>query len=234
MHPDDERLANLVRLIRRRNGLTQVRLASRAGVPLNDLKRIESGRAGDVKLSRVRRVLDAEGGRARLVPWWNGAAADRLLDERHAQLVERVVATLRALAWRVEVEVSFSEYGERGSIDVFAWHHAERALAVCEVKSAIGSLEETNRALDVKARLAPTVAFDRFGWRPAVIARLLILPRSNTVRRTIDAHASTMATLYPGRGREVRAWLRQPSTPLRAIWFVSDGPDTSIVSRQHG
>ena len=42
MHKDDERLAELVRAIRRELGQTQVQLAASAGIPLNDVKRIEA------------------------------------------------------------------------------------------------------------------------------------------------------------------------------------------------
>jgi hypothetical protein len=175
--------------------------------------------------------MEACQGRGRFVPWWNGAAADRLLDERHAHLVERVVAVLTAHGWEVDVELSFSEYGERGSIDVFGSRRDRSAIAACEIKSALGSLEETNRVLDVKERLAPTIAFKRLGWRPAVVGRLLILPRNSTIQRVVSQHASTMLAIYPARGREVRAWLRQPTSPVRGIWFVSDGLDASTISR---
>src|SRR3954471_10574105 len=150
MHPDDERLADLVRHIRRELDMTQAQLAARAGVPLHDVKQLEAGRAGHVKLQRVRMVLEAEGGRARLVPWWNGAAADRLLDARHAEMVERVVRLLKLRGWIVFAEVSFAEYGERGSIDILAVRPNQAAVLVIEIKTAIGSLEETNRILDMK------------------------------------------------------------------------------------
>ncbi|HEY7023459.1 MAG TPA: hypothetical protein VH371_00715 [Candidatus Limnocylindrales bacterium] len=230
MHPDDERLAQTVRLIRHRLGLTQVQLASAAAVPLNDIKAIEGSRAGGVALERLRRVMEAQGGRARLVTWWNGAAADRLLDERHAALVESCVSVFRARGWRADVEVSFSEFGERGSIDVLATNEAFRAVAVCEVKSVFGSLEETNRTLDAKERLAPTIVWRRLGWRPSIVGRLLILPRTTAARNVIAAHSATMASIYPARGREVRTWLREPSGSVRAIWLVSDGPHPSTVS----
>jgi len=230
-HPDDERLGNLLRLIRRRTDQTQLQLARSAGVPRLDVRRLEAGLAGEVRLARIRAILEAAGGRARLVPWWNGGAADRLLDERHAAIVERAVGLFVARGWEVEVEVSFSEYGERGSIDLLAGHIAYRAVAVCEIKSVLGSLEETNRMLDVKERLAPRIAEVRFGWRPRVVARLLILPRDSSIRRAVENHAATMRSAYPARGREVRAWLREPSKPLRAIWFVSEVPDTNLVRR---
>ena len=87
--------------------------------------------------------------------------------------------------WDADVEVSFSEFGERGSIDVFGSRRDHAAVAVCEVKSVIGSLEETNRVLDAKERLAPAIAFKRLGWRPAVVGRLLILPGDSTNRRIV-------------------------------------------------
>lgn len=133
--------------------------------------------------------------------------------------------------WQAQAEVSFSEYGERGSIDIFAARPASRAIAVCELKSAIGSLEETNRMLDVKERLAPKIALARFGWRPAYTGRLLILPDEKTVRRLIARHAATMDGLYPARSREVRAWLRQPDRALRGIWFLSDLRNAQTIAR---
>jgi len=85
--------------------------------------------------------------------------------------------------------------------------------------------------LDVKARLAPTIVFKRQGWRPRVVARVLIVPRDMSIRRAIENHEATMRSSYPARSREVRAWLRKPSGPLRGIWFVSDGPNTTAIRR---
>jgi transcriptional regulator with XRE-family HTH domain len=229
MHKDDERLAELIRAIRRELGQTQVQLAVSAGIPLNDVKRIEAGVAGSVRLARIRKAFEAVDGRLYLSPWWRGAAADRLLDERHAELVERLVALLRERGWIVEFEVSFNEWGERGSIDVLAWHPTRHAVAVCEVKTAFGSLEETNRILDVKVRVAPVLIERRVGWRPAVVGRILVVPGSSTIRRTIANHAATMGSKYPARSLEVRAWLREPSIDLSAIYFLSDRRHTTSV-----
>ena len=232
MHREDERLGRLLSLIRHRIGKTQVELARAAKIPLRDVKRIEAGFAQDVRLGRIRSLFDAVDGRARLVPLWNGAAADRLLDERHAAIGERAARYINAFdGWLTEPEVTFAEYAERGSIDVLATNQRALATMVGEVKSAIGSLEETNRTLDMKARLAPTIVFKRHGWRPRIVAKVLIVPRDMSIRRTIDKHRATMNGAYPARSREVRAWLRNPSTPLRGIWFVSNGPDTTAIRR---
>jgi hypothetical protein len=128
--------------------------------------RIEAGCAGQVSLDRLREIFSTAGGRVRLNVWWGGAAADRLLDERHASLVERAVIVLRRRGWSTIVEASFSEFGERGSIDVLGAKADVRAVALCEVKSDVGSFEETNRVLDAKERLLPGICADRLGWRP--------------------------------------------------------------------
>jgi transcriptional regulator with XRE-family HTH domain len=219
---DDERVGRLLRAIRRRTGLTQLALCLRAGVPRGDVLTIEAGYVGLIPLDRTRRVFDALGGRARLATFWNGAVADRLLDEAHARIVERALAVFQARGWETAVEVSFSEFGERGSIDILAARPSTAAIAVCEVKSDIGSLEETNRILDMKERLAPGIAERTFAFRPRTVGRVLILPDRSTLRRVIDEHARTMGAIYPARGREVRRWLRDPSGPLRGIWFLSE------------
>ncbi|HUG47759.1 MAG TPA: helix-turn-helix domain-containing protein [Candidatus Limnocylindria bacterium] len=222
MLPEDERLGLLLRAMRRSSGVTQRQLADLAGVPVRDIMAIEGARAGTVELDRLRRLFRAAGGNARLATWYNGAAADRLLDERHAALAERGGAAFLRWSWTNHFEVTFSEYGERGSIDLLSVNEVRLSAAVCEFKSAFGSLEETNRTLDAKARLAPKIVVERFGWRPRSIARLLIVPEDSTIRRIVAQHALTMDSLYPARGRAIRRWIRRPDGPLRGLWFLSE------------
>jgi hypothetical protein len=105
---------------------------------------------------------------------------------------------------------------------VLGAYRPTQAVIIGEVKGSLGSLEETNRTLDVKERLAPIIAFERFGFRPRFVGRVLILPDDRTVRRIIDRHSTTMEVAYPARSREVRAWLHRPDRPLRGIWFLSE------------
>ena len=101
-------------------------------------------------------MFEAVGARARPDVWWHGAAADRLLDERHAALVERGrESSSSGGAGRRPSRSPSRGYGERGSIDVLGGLREVGAVAVVEVKSDFGSLEETNRRLDMKERLAP-------------------------------------------------------------------------------
>jgi hypothetical protein len=180
--------------------------------------RLENDDAGSLRLDDIRAHFSGLDAHVRV----SVAALDRLLDERHAALVERALGVLRANSWRTETEVSFSRWGERGSIDILAGHDAARALLVGEVKSEWGSMEETNRRLDVKVRLAPDISVERFGWAPHTVARVLVLPDVMTARRIAAAHALTIDSAYPARGREVRAWIRRPSGPLRGLWFLSE------------
>ena len=83
-----------------------------------------------------------------------------------------------AYGWSTAPEVTFSEFGERGSVDVLGFHVAAATALVTEVKASWGSVEETNRSLDVKVRLGPKLVEQRFGVRPATVSRLLILRRT--------------------------------------------------------
>ena len=228
MNSDDERLGQLFRLLRRRSGLTQEDLSIATSIPVRDIQRLEDGRAERILFGRVRRLFADLDARTRINVWWKGAAADRLLDERHAAIAERANGVMTRYRWVVRAEFTYSEFGERGSIDLFGLREEALAVAICEVKSAIGSLEEMNRTLDAKVRLAPKLCRDQYGWNPRYVGRLLIVPDESTVRRIITAHRQTLTTLYPARGREIRTWLRKPDRGIAGIWFLSDPRNTRM------
>jgi hypothetical protein len=68
---------------------------------------------------------------------WRGPV-ERLIDEGHPAMVEFVLAHLEPLGWTVVPEFSFNHFGERGCVDVLAWHAYSRALLVIETKTRIG------------------------------------------------------------------------------------------------
>ncbi len=152
---------------------------------------------------------------------WRGGELDRIVDHRHAALVGQLARRLEETGWVVHAEVSFSVYGERGSIDLLAWHLGMRALLVSEVKSSLNSVEETLRRHDVKVRLGPTIARERFGLRATTCARLLVLPDESTARRRVAAHATVLARSYPIRGSAARSWLRAPISDAALLLFLS-------------
>ena len=129
----------------------------------------------------------------------SGRTLDRLIDERHARLVETTLRTLSAAGWTVRPEVSYSEWGERGSIDLLAWHGSTATLLVVEVKTELASVEETLRKHDEKVRLGPVVAARRLGWNPLTVSRLLVLPATRTTTRHLAAHAGVLDAVYPTR-----------------------------------
>ena len=163
--------------------------------------------------------MGALGARAVLEISWRGAQLDRVLDEGHARLVGAVVERLLARGWTAEVEVSYSAFGERGSIDVLAWHPATATPAVFEVKTELGTVEGLLRPLDAKVRLGPGIARDQFGWRAARVARIAVFPDETTVRRQLARHRVVMDQALPSSTVEVRRWLDAPVVELRACWF---------------
>jgi hypothetical protein len=152
---------------------------------------------------------------------WNGAALDRLLDEGHATLVGAMGSLLQRLGWKVEFEVTFARFGDRGSIDLLAWHEASRTLLVIEVKTELASLEGLLWPLDSKVRLASVIALERFGWQPLYVARLVVMPEDRTVRRAVSRHGAILDAALPSRNREVRRWLANATAPLAGLMFLT-------------
>jgi hypothetical protein len=220
---DDDRLANASRALRRHKCLTQHALVG-PGRSRHIPRLIEDGRAEELRLRDIREHFTQLGATVRVNVWYEGALLDRLIDSEHADVVETAVREVRGLGWpRVETEVSFNVWGERGSIDFLGVDEARGAVLIGEAKSAWGSVEETLRRLDVKVRLAPRVATDRYGWKPRSVGAVLVLPESGSSRRVAQRYATTMLVAFPARNRDVRKWLRAPAGPLRGLWFVPIG-----------
>ena len=218
---DGYRIGRLHRLLRHRAGLTQEELARKCGVGRWKIVQLEAGAIDELRFGDVARCFGALDGRLDVRGWYHGAAGDRLLDERHAMIQGQAVEIQGGFGWLAQVEVSFSDYGDRGSIDVLGWHPGTRSLAVEEVKSELGSIEGTLRPFDVKARLARKIALERYGWDAQFVGRILILPDDSSARRAVERHSAALNAVLPARSREVRAWLRQPVGNIGGIWFLS-------------
>jgi hypothetical protein len=214
---EDAQLARFSRLIRRETRLRQTDLRTSRFVT----QEIEAGRAGALRLDDVRRHFAALGAKARVAVWWHGATLDRLLDSVHAEIVEAAGRVLVRNGFRLRTEYTFNDYGDRGSIDLFAAHDEARAIFVGEAKSEWGSLEETLRRQDLKVRLAPQLARDAFGWRPQILASVLVLPDDSSSRRVVGRHSATLKG-YALRSREIRGWMRRPNRSIGGIWFLSN------------
>lgn len=228
---DDTRVGRLLRALRLRARLTQKALGARVGVSQQEISLLERGHLEAVQLRTVRRVFRGLDAGAELEIRWRGGAVDRLLDERHSALVGAIGDLLSAEEWVVAVEVTYNHFGDRGSIDLVAWHAATSTLLVVEAKTELTSIEATLRKHDEKVRLAPPVVDARWGWRPATVARLLVLPDHRTARRQVERAGNTLARAYPLRGWEARRWLRQPTGPGDGLLFL---PPTTARGRSPG
>ena len=219
---DDPTLGRLVRVLRHRRGWRQDDLARRAGVGRTAVGDLERGQMDGMRLTTVRRILTALGLSVEAAVRGLGADLDRLLDARHAVLVGSCARWLGRSGWETRSEVSYSEWGERGSIDLLAWHAASRTLLVIEVKTELASVEATLRKHDEKVRLAAKVALQRCGWPAMTVARLLVLPADRTQRRRVARHAAVLDGVYPDRSTVVRRWCRSPDGSLDGLVFLTD------------
>jgi transcriptional regulator with XRE-family HTH domain len=217
----DRRVGHALRLIRGTSRLTQAQVAVASGMSQSAVSRLECGHAGGLTLNAIRAVAAALDARVDVKLLWRGAEFEKLLDERHAHLSGKVVRAVSGWGWLTEIEISFSVYGERGSIDILAWHEASRSLLVIEIKTLLASIEELVRRLDMKHRLAAGIAHARFGWRPATVSRLVVLPGDRSVYRAVDRHDALLSSAFPARGADVRSWLRQPEGRLSGLWLLS-------------
>jgi len=122
------------------------------------VSRVERGLLAGASFGDVGRMAAALGGELDVRIWWRGEELDRLLDATHAAIGEALVRLLTALGWECAVEVTFAIRGEKGTVDVLAWHRPSGRLLVIENKSVVPDLQKMLGSLDRKVRLAREIA----------------------------------------------------------------------------
>jgi len=218
---DGLRVGRSIRALRIRRGWRQADLAKASDVARSVISRIELGAIGSTHLQSVVSVCAALGADLEVRVRWQGEGLDRLLDQAHSSLVERFVDMVRSAGWEVAVEATFNVYGERGSVDVLAWHSATRSLLIGEIKSVVADAQGTFAPLDRKVRHGARIARDR-DWDPATISSALVVRDGSTNRRRIADLGSTFEAALPARGTEFRRWLRAPSGRIAALIYLPD------------
>jgi transcriptional regulator with XRE-family HTH domain len=222
---DDARLGRTIRVLRQRRGWRQEDLGRRCHLSRSAVSDIERGRGDRYTIASVRRVLRALDAVGELSLRWGGPGdLERLLDRDHALLVRTWAETHRRHGWEVWPEASFSVFGERGRIDLLAFHPATAILEVAEMKSGVWDLQETLGRLDAKVRLARGVAAER-GWEARGVVGALVVAEGRTARRRIAEHA-VLFSGYEVRGRSASAFIRRPRTGVRGLLVFVSLPDS--------
>lgn len=211
----DDRIGSAFRAVRLRRGPRQHDVAVAAGVSHGLISLMERGHVGSVTVETLRQVGSVLEIRLDIRPRWRGGELDRLLNSGHSALAEAVTVELRSLGWVVAPEVSFSHYGERGYIDLLAWHAPTRTLLVIELKTLIVDVQELIGVTDMKTRNALRVAAAR-GWSAVTVA------------------TAVLRSAYPSDGRNARRWLRRPCGPVAGLLFYANANPRSTGVRTSG
>ena len=226
---DGRRVGRILRAVRQHRGLRQRDVAEAAGVSQSVVSRAERGQFERLSFDQVDRICAVLRVNVYLDARWLDGDADRLVDRAHAAAVDTVVRSLQRSGWEVVVEFGFNHFGERGSVDVLAWHAAERALLVVEVKSRLTDLQATFAAFARKVRLVPALVRQERGWDADHLGRLLVMPGTHGNRSIVARHQATFGTTVPERMPAIRGWFRRPDRDLGGLWFLSDIPRGTLT-----
>ncbi len=222
-----------------------------AGVPRGAVMAIEAGRLDRVPFGQIRRLAHAFDGRFEGALLWHGADFDRLLNRGHARMHEAVARWLRDVGgWLALPEVSFAYDGERGVIDIVAWHAASRSLLVIELKTRLVDLNALMATMVIRRRIAWQVARDH-GWDPATVSIWVLVAPARTNARILADHRTVLRAKFPADGRAMRRWLANPAGDVAALSFLPHvrvpdlgrdlatprrvrGPSTSLSTHEAG
>jgi hypothetical protein len=204
--------------------LRQVDLARIARVPRGIVMSIEAGDLENVTIGQTRRVAQALGGRLDARLMWRGDGLDRLMNQGHARMHEATIRWLRSIGgWVALPEISFSRDGERGVIDIVAWHAATRSLLIIELKTRLVDLSDLMSSMDIRRRIAPRIAADQ-GWDPAHVSVWVLVAPGRTNKRILSEHRAVLRAKFPDDGRSMRRWLARPEGSIAALSFLPQVP----------
>lgn len=215
------RVARVLRAIRLHQGLSQQAVADKARISQSAYSRAELGDLAGMTVGTLERVAGALGADVRVEVRFRGGLGDRLADAMHAALVDLTVGVLTSLDWLVELEYGFNVFGERGSVDILAWHAATRTLLIVEVKSRFTDLQAMLLSLARKIRLVSDVVRAERGWDALTVARIVVTLGTTENRSILARHAAIFDAALPARSVAIRRWLRAPTGAIAGVWLIS-------------
>lgn len=220
---NDGELGGIVRALRHRRGWRQSDLARKANVSASLVGLLERGHADALSVRALRRIGAALDLRLGWDAGYRGAELARLRDADHAELAEWMTRRMEAFAWTVIPEASFNHYGDRGRIDLLAYHPVTQSVIVVEIKTVIAEIQDLLGSLDTKQRVASSLAHS-LGWPPIRAIPLLIVTDSTTNRRRLADHSRLFAR-FGLRGKSAVAWIRKPSGTPNGLLLLAKLPD---------
>jgi transcriptional regulator with XRE-family HTH domain len=146
---DDQRLGATLRAVRIRRRLRQADVAALASVSPMAISRMERGHLDMTSVQVLRKVASQLEVRIFFNGSWRGGDLDRLVNAGHSAIHGAVAALFdRDTGWQLAPEVSFSIYGERGIVDLLAFHAESGTGLVIELKTEIVDVQELVGTLD--------------------------------------------------------------------------------------
>jgi transcriptional regulator with XRE-family HTH domain len=217
---EDQRVGSALRALRLRRGLRQADVAAAADIPRGAVMRIEAGRLDEVSFGHVRRLARVLDARFEGLLRWRGADLDRLVNRGHALMHEAAFRWLKEIGgWLALPEVSFVRNGERGVIDIVAWHAAARMMLVIELKTRIVDINDLMATMDVRRRVAWQIAKDQ-GWDPVAVGVWVVVAPARSNARALADHATVLRAKFPADGRSMRRWLSKPVGDIAGLSFM--------------
>lgn len=137
--------------------------------------------------------------------------------------------------WVQAPEVSFSVFGERGVIDILAFHAPSGSLLVIELKTELVSFEDLLSTMDARLRLAVRIAAER-GRRATTVSAWVVVAETTPNRRRAKAHEALLRSAFPADRPTMRKWLQDPVGTVRGVsfWPISNasGANSRIALRR--
>jgi hypothetical protein len=156
-----------------------------------------------------------------------------MLGAGHAAMHDAVAALVAGTAWLMRPETTFSIYGERGVIDILAFHPPSGSLLAIELKTDLVDVQDLLSSVDRYRRLAPVIARER-GWDVRTVSCWVALRETPANHRRLAAHSVVLRNAFPADGRQVRGWLARPVGSLSALSFVSDSHRRTAIAASSG
>ena len=226
-------IGRLFRRIRLRLGWRQEDVATRGGISRSFYSLIERGQIDGVSLGTLRGVARVREVRLTVEASWRGGQIERVLSGRHAAMAERVTAILVAAGFEVRPEASFNHFGERGVVDLVAWHPKNQMLLLVEIKTELVDVSDLLTVTDRRRRLAGVIARER-SWVPKAVSQWVVLDNGRTNHRRVAEHQALLRAAFPADGRSIAKWLGDPREPLDALFFLPDAIASSAGHRARG